>query len=389
MQYILEQKHTIDVTDKSDQIDEYMIKVIEYLGNDKIQKFLNEAELQEKNIAFHVKTADKSERLKETLDKTQNKGFLCVLRRWNSYTPIMSAQDSIGGGYFLSIGGKNIVIDPGFDYVRNYIDEKFNLVDIDYIFITHAHIDHMADLEAIFSLLFEYNEQMPRDNYKKIDLFMNLGSLKKISSWIDLKYNYINRIHVIEANQSMEIAPNLHVIPTEAMHNEILDKIYAVGLIFQYNDYRIGFTGDTGWKQDGSLAKPFENINILVAHLGSIYPSEFKEKDRLHKNHLGLLGISGMIGRSKPELTVISEFGEELKTLRGDIADALSSALNSRCISADVGTQIALSSPPTICCSLCQEFNEKIIRQRKENRIFYICENCQKLEDLPDRFSKC
>ena len=65
--------------------------------------------------------------LGRTLDSKQ--GFFLVLKRWNSYSPILSSTDnpSMGGGYFLSWHGKGIVVDPGISYIRNMIECGFGL----------------------------------------------------------------------------------------------------------------------------------------------------------------------------------------------------------------------------------------------------------------------
>ena len=87
--------------------------------------------------------------------------LLHVLQRWNSFTPILGDANapSKGGGYYLKYGRKGIVIDPGFDFIKNFSEAGYTLNDIDYIFISHAHNDHTADLESITSLLHDYNEK--------------------------------------------------------------------------------------------------------------------------------------------------------------------------------------------------------------------------------------
>ncbi len=48
---------------------------------------------------------------------------LAVLRKWNSYTPIIPSDGpdrSVGGGYFLHSFGMGIVIVPGIGFVENF-----------------------------------------------------------------------------------------------------------------------------------------------------------------------------------------------------------------------------------------------------------------------------
>jgi len=279
-------------------------------------------------------------------------GFLCVLRQWNSYTPLMHSYESKGGGYYLYLNGKGMVIDPGFDFVRNFLNMEFNLWDIDYIFITHAHIDHMADLESLFMLMHEANNERKNEDKKKVTLFLNLGCIKKIAGWVDLRDENIELFRVLERGNKVELSKNFHVIPTYAKHNEIIDDEYCLGYIFGNDKIKIGFTGDTRWTLDGSIGKQYKGCDVLVAHLGSIYKDELNLRGpfekRLDDKHLGLLGLSGMIDTVKPRLCVISEFGEELKNLRADIADGLTKALRVKCIAADLGTEVIFDDDLTI-----------------------------------------
>ena len=52
-------------------------------------------------------------------------------------------------GYLLEAGGKKILFDSGAGTIRQLLELKVNLLDIDNIFYTHLHNDHINDLGAI------------------------------------------------------------------------------------------------------------------------------------------------------------------------------------------------------------------------------------------------
>jgi tetratricopeptide (TPR) repeat protein len=60
-----------------------------------------------------------------------------ILRRWNSYTPIIT-ENSKGGGYFINAYDKGIVIDPGFNFIDNFKDTGHVFSDIDIVLLSHA-----------------------------------------------------------------------------------------------------------------------------------------------------------------------------------------------------------------------------------------------------------
>jgi len=375
---------------KETDLTDSMLKVIDIFGLDVLTKYVKQVDEKKEEFNNFIEiTKDKSEKIK----KAPEKGLLSVLRRWNSFTPIMTldTQESKGGGYFLYMGGKGIVIDPGFDFVRNFFQEKFKLSDIDHIFITHAHVDHMADLEALFALLQKANDNKEDDEIKTVDLFLNIGSMKKLSSWLNLEEKYIGRIHVLEEGQVIRIG-DVSVTATQAKHREVIDEKYSLGFVFEVPGYKVGFTGDTGWEIDGSIAQPFKGCQVLVAHLGSILQKEIEPdkevEDRLYKNHLGILGMSGMIGDVKPDLCVISEFGEEIGRHRGKLADGLEKALGTKCLAADVGTEIQLSNPPKVRCACCGGFFEKWHRYREDPLILYTCEDCKNDEEFSTKLKR-
>lgn len=113
---------------------------------DDFYKFCLEQVKFDKRVYYSLKTINKS-----------NNNFLMVLRRWNSFSPLISDSSS-GGGYFLRWCGKGIIIDPGINFLNNFFKNGFGIDYIDAIIITHAHIDHSADFESLLTLIFEYNE---------------------------------------------------------------------------------------------------------------------------------------------------------------------------------------------------------------------------------------
>jgi ribonuclease BN (tRNA processing enzyme) len=103
------------------------------------------------------------------------------LQRWNSLTPAQGK--SVGGGYFIYHTDKvgvidlGIVIDPGFDFVRNFFRNGFSIRDIDIVLISHAHADHLWDFESIVQLLHELNS---KDKIKhRVNVIFTLGIYKR------------------------------------------------------------------------------------------------------------------------------------------------------------------------------------------------------------------
>ncbi|MBU7045821.1 MAG: tetratricopeptide repeat protein, partial [Theionarchaea archaeon] len=212
---------------------------------DKITDILDAKKDYEKNLAASLNPRN----------NPLSDNFFSVLRRWNSYTPTLhtATEENLGGGYFLFWKGKGIVIDPGFNFVDNFLNNGFLIYDIDAVIITHAHVDHCSDFESLLTLLFEYNEN--KANKKRIDIFMNIGAMKKILGWINLEESgLVERVYSLEEGNSRDLKKyNLRLTVTRALHDEVLSKAYSTGLIFELygedgytreNPFRIGYTSD-------------------------------------------------------------------------------------------------------------------------------------------------
>jgi len=157
---------------------------------------------------------EKEEELKKFIKEgktkvSKNKNQLVVLRKWNSYTPVLPPKredySSKGGGYFIRFDKIGIVVDPGYNFIENFLKSGFKLDDIDYIFISHAHNDHTVELEGIFSLLYKRNKEEKIKKVKKVNLYMNLGAFKKFSGYFDLskpdEKSFIENIIILNKHQ--------------------------------------------------------------------------------------------------------------------------------------------------------------------------------------------
>jgi len=113
--------------------------------------------------------------------------YFIGLQRWNSSSP--AEGYSLGGGYLLYRIDRNagvdlgIAIDPGFDFIRNLFHMGFTLNDIDMILISHAHIDHIRDFEALVALLLELKKRGKQR--RKVHVILSLAVYQKLESTIE------------------------------------------------------------------------------------------------------------------------------------------------------------------------------------------------------------
>ncbi len=299
---------------------------------------------------------------------------LVILRRWNSYSPILSyrpfqtvkdaelafhrriRREIRGGGYFFKWRRVGVVVDPGHNFIENLYERRFSIVDIDAIVISHDHLDHTADFESIIDLLHQLNK---RGCQKEISVFLNPTTFAKYR--ILEKNKYIRRYIKLEPDpRKFRIISNgIRVSALRARHTELSGFKEALSLRFDLYSgkkgevLRLGFTADTGWHKE--LASFYHDVDILVAHLGSIRRYELDEA-KFYESHLGILGVFKLIEEversSGAQIVIISEFGEELIGLRDMLGSVLKAKFSGmKIIPGDIGHTVMLEpGKATIAC---------------------------------------
>lgn|GEM_PF-2034610 len=258
--------------------------------------------------------------LREKQKQPDDQITLEVLKRWNSYTPLIT-ENSRGGGYFLKVFGRGIVIDPGFDFIDNFKTSNYVFSDIDIVLVSHSHDDHTADLEAIISLLYRYNRELQetivprnvakehhtatkdvkaaieaakkgwdhltakqiewvnryRDEFynkrkKRVDFYVSAGVYEKYKGyfeWDPQCYDLQQPRHSEEeANYSVKIVQYGEKIPlfkhdeskcidvVNASHEDKTSRNPSLGFLFHLGETLLVYTGDTGWTEKETPERP-------------------------------------------------------------------------------------------------------------------------------------
>lgn len=323
--------------------------------------------------------------------------FLC-LRKLNSYTPFISTSDKPrqGGGYFLVWKGKSMVIDPGINFLQNFLSYGYSISDIDAILLTHSHVDHTADFEAILTLLHERNSlrrQHGLEPYKP-KVYFNIGAANKFMNLLSLSYENIVARFMLDPGFEQEVFPGLTLSVSEAYHSDLYcPKGKCVGALFRFRDKErscvFGITSDTGYSDELKSIYSCLSEGIMVLHLGSILEDELQLEGptkRIYPQHLGIRGAFNLIYDVHPRLAIISEVGEELQSCMCSLTDHLRTVFpETMILPADIGLRInlsKLSNPIEVECQRCKRFvdiaNVTYSYCSDKEAIQYICAECER-----------
>ena len=151
----------------------------------------------------------------------------------------------------LEIGGKKIVVDCGLGVARGVVAAGMQLADIDSIFITHLHSDHVIELGPLLHTAWTSGLRT------EIDVFGPVGTREYLDGFYQsLKFDIDLRIRDEGRNDIRELA-KLHqfgegsVIEGELVVNALrvvhppVDECYA--LSFEAGGWKVTFSSDTNY----------------------------------------------------------------------------------------------------------------------------------------------
>ncbi len=315
-------------------------------------------------------------------DPKDDPNSLIILRRWNSFSPIVSwrpissiesaerdiwsriRRDIRGGGYLFRWHGFGVTVDPGHNFIENLYEADYTITDLNAVVISHNHLDHTADFEAILDLLYQCNK---REHPHNLSVLLNPTTYRKYGPM--LQSNSHVKATPIRTDKPVfrwiSKSPRIKLSAIYAQHTE--QGGFAEGMSLKFDLFShsskgsrqktsLGFTADTGWH--AGLAPFFQGVDVLVTHLGSVKRSELDEAKR-YESHLGILGLFRLIGEIEEggcePIVILSEFGEELMGLRDVLAHELKDKFpDMRIFPGDIGHRVGLEPGNLqIVCETC------------------------------------
>lgn len=171
----------------------------------------------------------------------------------------------------LEIDGHNILLDAGLER----IDQLFKPNDIDAIFITHFHVDHV---QGLFKMRWGVGESIPvfcpRDKYGCADLYKHSGIFK---------FSPFKKI--LTPVQPIPELPNVKVTAVPLNHSK-----ETLGYCIEANHQRVAYLCDT-------KGLPFETENFLtqwqpdIIVLDCTYPPNAAQENENHNSLDDVLAV--------------------------------------------------------------------------------------------------
>ena len=288
------------------------------------------------------------------------KDGISILRGWSSAVTLLEGTRGrwLGGGYFLRWRDKGLVIDPGFDFLRNFHDCGFHGREIDAVFVSHDHPDHNNDLASIDDLRYELYKRRNTNPIQPYCLVLDGDTYaSQRSKFITGNpEHHLKPIHCATGNPGVfDLTTDdlpFRITPFDTDHRP--DVPQGIGATIELLDSngetvrRIGYTGDTTYSN--RLAEPLADCDVLIAHISQPALAELKDPNESHGNHLGYRGTIKLLKDTKPKLALIGEFWAGFADLRIDLVNAIRDRTELKCIlPAGIGLDLSLPELRVYC----------------------------------------
>jgi len=232
----------------------------------------------------------------------------------------------IPAGFAIKIGERWMYVDPGYGVIFQAKKLNFDLKKIDFIFVSHNHIDHCNDLNILIDVLTDGCLK------KKGILICSKSIIEGTEEDSPALRNYhkkgLERIYILEPYKEIDFGifkikgtPTKHTDPT------------GTSFILEYGNIKIGYTSDTAFFEE--LCEIFKNVNVLIINLTM--------GKRYHEYHMVPEDCLKLIENTTCSMYILTHFGRSMHFSNPNkFAEETSKKLGKKVVAAYDGMRIKI-----------------------------------------------
>lgn len=227
------------------------------------------------------------------------------------------------GGIWLSLGGTEILIDPGPGSLVYAIKKKLEPDKLSAIILSHRHLDHSADANIMV-------EAMTRGGFNpRGRLFAPADALETEPVIYSYLRNYLEGIEILAEGKSYSVGNISFTTPLRHVHG-----VETYGMIFQTEKRTFSYITDSRFFEGLLHSYRGELLIINTVRLDTSHPYD----------HLSVPDAKQIITAVKPKIAILTHFGMGLfKAKPWEVAQKLSEETGVRVIAARDGMRFDFS----------------------------------------------
>jgi phosphoribosyl 1,2-cyclic phosphodiesterase len=239
---------------------------------------------------------------------------------------VVARQLRSSGGLWLSFEGVNLYMDPGPGALVRCLASKPKLdpTNLDGILLSHKHLDHSGDINAII-------EAMTEGGYKRRGvLFAPEDALEQDPVVFRYLRSYLDRIEVLRENRDYSIGGLKFSTAGKHVHS-----VETYGFNFHLSDATVSYITDTKFHPGLLTQYPGELLLLNVVLLA--------ENPGRQIDHLSLDDVRILLQKTRAKTVVLTHFGMRmLQAKPWEVADRLSEETGVKVIAARDGMTLEI-----------------------------------------------
>jgi len=227
------------------------------------------------------------------------------------------------GGLWLSLGGTEILIDPGPGSIVQSTKRKLRANKLSAIILSHRHLDHSADVNVMVEAMTQSGVRQHGWLFAPADA---LGTEPVIFSYLE---SYLEGIEVLKEGKSYSIGNISFATPIRHIH-----PVETYGMLFSTGEHTFSYIADSRYFDGLCHSYRSELLIINVIFLESGHPYD----------HLSVPDAEHIITELKPKVAILTHFGMTMwRAKPWQLALTLSQKTGVRVLAARDGMRFDLS----------------------------------------------
>jgi len=237
---------------------------------------------------------------------------------------MIANQILASGGLWLSLGGTEILVDPGPGCIVQSTKRKLRAEKLSAIILSHRHLDHSGDVNVMVEAMVGGGLKKPRGwFFAPADA---LGSEPVIFSYLK---DYLEGVEILEEGKSYSLGSVSFTTPVRHLH-----PVETYGMLFKTGGHTFSYIADTLYFEDLTRIYASQLLIINVVFLEPRPPVE----------HLSVPDAKRIITELKPKVAILTHFGMTMwRAKPWEIAQGLSQDTGIRVVAARDGMRFDLS----------------------------------------------